>query len=86
MRVCRPGGRIFVDFRNGGNPYLRLRYWWHNLREAFTTRAYHLSQISGVFAANGFAIGEVWPIGPRLPFGSFAYLLEVTRPNIGSRP
>ncbi len=80
MRVCRPGGRIFLDFRNAANPYFRVRYWLHNLRGDFTIRAYHLSQIRGVFAAGGFEIIGKWPVGPLLPFGRSAYLLEVRRP------
>ena len=81
IRVCRPGGRVFVDFRNAANPYFRFRYWWHNLRADFTTRAYHLSQIRGLFAAGGFEFVGKWPIGPRLPLGHFAYLLEAKRPG-----
>ena len=83
MRLCRPGGRIFIDIRNRSNPYLRLKYWWHNRREDFPTRVYHLRQIGGVFASAGFRVVARHPVGPRFPFGAFAYLLEVRRPPAG---
>ena len=86
MRVCRPGGRIFVDIRNAANPYLRVKYWWHNRREDFPVRAYYLRRIAGAFASAGFRVVARHPVGPRLPFGAFAYLLEVRRPRPGASP
>ena len=80
MRICCPGGRIFVDIRNRANPILRLKYWWHNRRADFSTRAYHLRQIGGLFESSGFRVVARHRVGPGLPFGPFAYLLEVQRP------
>lgn len=81
MRICRPNGRIFLDIRNAANPLLRFRYWQHNRREDFTTRAYHMRQLSGLFATKGFCITRKIPIGPRLPFLSLGYVIEVTAPQ-----
>ena len=81
MRVCQPGGRIFVDIRNGANPALRAKYWRHNRRADFTTRGHHLRQIGGVFAAKGFSIVRQHRIGARFPLAALAYLLEVRAPR-----
>lgn len=81
MRICRPGGRIFIDIRNAGNPLLRLRYWRNNRREDFVTRAYHLRHLSGLFAAKNFRITRKMPIGPRFPLFTLGYVLEVRAPE-----
>ena len=81
MRVCRPGGRILLDIRNSGNPYLRLKYWWHNLWADFRTRTYYPRQIRRLFEAHGFEAVAQDPVGPRFPFGPVAYVLEVRRSN-----
>ncbi|MDA0747912.1 MAG: class I SAM-dependent methyltransferase [bacterium] len=84
MRICRPGGRIYLDIRNAANPYLRLRYWRHNRREDFVTRAYHIHQIRGAFASAGFQIVAKHSVGPRFPFCTLAYLLELQAPATNS--
>jgi len=81
-RVCRPGGRIFLDIRNGRNPWLRARYWWHNHREDFITRGHDLGRIRNAFLARGFGPVEVHTIGLRIPVMAWAYVLEATK----SRP
>jgi ubiquinone/menaquinone biosynthesis C-methylase UbiE len=81
MRICRPGGRIFVDIRNAGNPVLRYRYWRHNRREEFTTRGYHLRHLAGLFATKGFKITRKTAIGPKLPFLALGYFLEAQAPQ-----
>lgn len=79
MRVCRPEGRIFVDIRNRSNPYLRLKYWWHNRTADFRTRAYHARQLDDLFAASDFRVVARHAVGSRLPFGPFSYLFEARR-------
>lgn len=81
MRICKPGGRIFIDIRNGGNPLLRLRYWLHNRRENFVTRGYHLRQIGGTFATKGFHISRKTRIGSPIPLLALGYFLEATAPT-----
>lgn len=81
MRICRPGGRIFLDIRNGANPLLRLRYWHHNRRENFVTRGYHLRQLGGTFATKGFRITRKTRIGSPIPMMALGYFLEVSAPT-----
>ena len=79
MRVCRPGGRVFVDFRNGRNPVLKLRYGLHNLVADFTTRGYDFKQIAGSFETSGFDPVQVHVAARRVPIGTLAYLIEARK-------
>ena len=81
MRVCRPGGRVFVDFRNGRNPVLKLRYWLHNFLADFTTRGYDFRQIAGAFETSGFTPVQIHVALRRFPIGSLAYLVEAHKPG-----
>ena len=81
MRVCRPGGRVFVDFRNGRNPVLKLRYWLHNFLADFTTRGYDFRQIAGAFETSGFTPVQIHVAMRRFPIGSLAYLVEAHKPG-----
>ena len=79
MRVCRPGGRIWVDIRNAANPYLRVKYWCHNVFGDFPTRTHDLGQIQGIFTSQGFEILGRHRIGPGFPLGPPAFLIEARR-------
>ena len=79
MRVCRPGGRVLFDIRNGRNLLLRLRYGFHNLFADFTTRGYDLRQIRGAFASSGFETVHAHTVSRRFPFGIFSYLIEAKK-------
>jgi SAM-dependent methyltransferase len=77
MGVCRPGGRLIFDVRNGSNPLLWLRYAFHNLREDFTTRTHGLAWARDLCAANGFEVVRAEPVGPR--WMAWAYLVEARK-------
>ena len=77
MAVCRPGGRLVFDIRNGSNPLLRVRYALHNLRGDFSTRAHGLGRIRRLCAANGFEVLRAGPIGLR--WMPWAYLIEAVK-------
>ncbi|MSS70947.1 MAG: class I SAM-dependent methyltransferase [Candidatus Latescibacteria bacterium] len=77
MEVCRPGGRLIFDIRNGSNPLLRLRYALHNLRGDFSTRAHRLARIRRLCAANGFEIVRAEPVGLR--WMAWAYVVEAQK-------
>jgi len=78
-RVCKPGGRIFVDIRNGSNPWLRFRYWIHNLVGNFVTRGYVLASTARLLEQVGCRVVDTHPIGVRWLTGPAAFLLEAER-------
>jgi SAM-dependent methyltransferase len=77
MEVCRPGGRLIFDIRNGWNPILRVRYALHNLRADFTARTHSLARMRRLCAANGFEVVRAEPVGPR--WMAWAYLIEAVK-------
>lgn len=78
-RVCRPGGRLLVDIRNGANPALSFRYWLNNRRADFITRGFRLGKMKGLCHSLGCRMIDAHPIGALLPFGRAGYLLEIER-------
>jgi ubiquinone/menaquinone biosynthesis C-methylase UbiE len=78
-RVTAPGGRIIADIRNNGNLILRTRYWINNRLGGFVARGYDIRQISGLFEAQNCKIGTTHSIGPWLPFGPSAIVLEAEK-------
>ena len=78
-RICRPGGRVLMDIRNASNPLLRARYWHHNRKADFVTRAYHRRHITNQFESRGFELDGCDRIGPPIPFGALAFLLVMRR-------
>ena len=79
MRICKPGGRGIVDVRNGANPYIRLKYWWHRIWSDFPVKAYPLSQFVYVFEKEGFEIERIVSIGPSHSRLALAYLIQARR-------
>lgn len=79
MRICKHGGRGIVDVRNGLNPYIRLKYWWHGIWSDFPVRAYTLSQFVEVFEKEGFEIERIVPIGLPYSWLALAYLIQARR-------
>ena len=78
-RVTAPGGRIVADIRNNRNLILCLRYWAYNRSRGFVARGYDLHRIAGLFEAVGCEIRDTHPIGPWLPFGPSALVLEAVK-------
>jgi len=79
MIVCRPGGRLIVEIRNGENPYLRFKYWLHSRRYTFPTRAYRMSTIRPFLEAHGLRIVRVKALGILLRMTVFSYIIEAER-------
>lgn len=77
MEVCRPGGRLIFDIRNGWNPLLRVRYALHNLRGEFPTRTHSLARMRRLCAVNGLEVVRAEPVGPRRM--AWAYLVEARK-------
>lgn len=80
MAACGPGGRMIFDIRNKGNPYIRLKYWWHRRKRTFATHAYGRKEIRRLLERNGFVVRREVPVGPvyckAIPF---AYVIEAER-------
>ena len=73
VRVCKPGGKIVVDYRNGSNPIIHYRFKWR--REKY--RGSQLHQITfkhrdmrGAFEAEGCRVERLVPVA--LPLRSLA--------------
>ena len=80
MAACGPGGSMIFDIRNKGNPYIRLKYWWHRRKRTFATHAYGRKEIRRLLERNGFVVRREVPVGPvyckAIPF---AYVIEAER-------
>ena len=79
MTLCEPKGRIIFDIRNRENPYIRLKYWWHQRKKTFPTHTYDLEDIRLLLKQEGFVITRTIPIGIPLRYAAFAYLIEAQR-------
>ena len=77
MRVS--AGRVIVDIRNAGNPYLRARYWWHRRHATFPTIAYRSRDIAGVFESGGFTVEHAYPIGMANEWLAWGYVVVAVR-------
>lgn len=76
MLLCRVGGRLTVELRNGGNFYLRIRYLLHSLKGVFPTRVYRLEWVRRLLEGRGFRIVKVVPVGLPFRFAALSYLIE----------
>ncbi|HCQ02471.1 MAG TPA: hypothetical protein DIT99_18110 [Candidatus Latescibacteria bacterium] len=70
---------VIVDIRNGDNPYMRMKYWWHGRSADFSTVAYRLKDIESVFQSGGFRIEQAFPIGINLRPLAWGYILVGSR-------
>ena len=77
MRISN--GRVVVDIRNGGNPLVRVRYWWHRRTADFATVAYRLGDLHTIFNGGGFEIEQVHAIGSKNRFLAWGFLVVAVR-------
>ena len=73
MRIS--SGHVIVDIRNGDNPYMRMKYWWHGRHADFPTVAYRLRDIEPIFHSGGFQIEHSFPIGINLRPLAWGYVI-----------
>ncbi len=73
MRVSN--GKVIVDIRNGDNPLLRAKYWWHRRNATFATVAYRLRDISEIFETGGFKMLHAYPIGRDSKMMAWGYVV-----------
>ena len=81
MRIS--SDHVILDIRNGDNPYMRMKYWWHGRHADFPTVAYRWRYIEAVFHAGGFEIAHSLPIGidcRPLAWGYVIVAKQSTRP------
>ncbi len=79
MSLCKIDGKMVVDIRNGHNPYIRFKYWLHNRRGTFPTKAYRLDEICRIFEKAGFAVARKVPVGIPALSMAFAFVLEAVK-------
>jgi len=70
---------VIVDIRNGDNPYMRTKYWWHGRSADFSTVAYRLKDIDAVFQSGGFRMEQSFPIGIGLRLLAWGYVVVARR-------
>ena len=76
LTLCRPGGRIILDIRNGANWYMRIKYWRYMRKSTLSTLSYNIQDISSLLENNGFTITRIKAIGIPHKWTAFAYALE----------
>ncbi|MBT5876567.1 MAG: methyltransferase domain-containing protein, partial [Candidatus Latescibacteria bacterium] len=77
MRVS--DGKVIVDIRNGDNPVLVAKYWWHRRDATFATVAYRLRDITRIFQLGGFDIEHAYPIGLGNRLAAWGYVVVAER-------
>jgi hypothetical protein len=82
-RVCKSGGRIMFDMRNGLNPLVRMKYklvkYYDSTIDSSSLRMHTLKSIEAKVKSLGLMIDKKTPIG--FPRGTFApiVMLEVVK-------
>lgn len=84
VRVCRPGGRIYFDFRNTYNPLIYLGYklaFLHDPDIKVPLRTYTMGEIKAILLNLGIEKMSFIPLG--LSWGRFspAFLVIAERPS-----
>lgn len=79
-RMCRPGGKLMFDIRNGSNLFLKMKYKIFSRLEHFPIQGFTVSQIKKILQAANFEITAQIPIGA--PISVFAWgFVFIARPK-----
>lgn len=79
FRILKPGGKIFMDFRNQSNPVLNYRYKKNIKSGALTTYAHKKSDFDNILSELDVSHHSFQPIGSQLPFLAKGYLLTIEK-------
>ncbi|MFQ5900307.1 MAG: class I SAM-dependent methyltransferase, partial [Thermodesulfobacteriota bacterium] len=76
-RVLGPSGRIYLDIRNGDNPFIRWRYLQSSRKRILLVRGYRLNEFRERLKTIGLNVSRIEYIGFKTKTLALAYLLEI---------
>jgi len=74
-RICKPGGKIILDYRNKHNPLLRLKYLNNIFTGRITTHGHCLGDFSKIFDNLKIRILEKIPLGHKFKITAVGFML-----------
>ena len=82
-RVCKKRGKVIVDFRNGANPFLWLKYllapWYDATVKDLPLKTYRLNDLQSILEAAGFQITNKISLGFPVKAIAPIIILEATK-------
>jgi ubiquinone/menaquinone biosynthesis C-methylase UbiE len=74
-RICKPGGKIILDYRNKHNPLLRLKYLKNIFTGRITTYGHTLGNFSEIVNLLNIKILEKIPLGHKFKITAVGFML-----------
>ena len=75
VRVCRPGGRLVLDYRNERNPFMYYRFKWRRIKypnSSLNQITFKDSDIVQAFGEFGCRVDRRVPVPVFFPFAAIA--------------
>jgi len=63
FRICKPDGKIIIEFRNGANPFLKLKYYFSSISQNLTIKAYTKTEIKRLLQFSNYSSIKFIPVG-----------------------
>jgi len=80
-RICKPGGKIILDYRNKHNLLLRLKYLKNILAGSITTHGHSVRDFWKIFDHLNIKILEKIPLGHKFKITAVGFILILEKQN-----
>ena len=79
IRILKPSGKLFIDFRNKQNPLLNFKYKQNIKNQTLTTYAHRKSDFNNILTKLNVKNYQYKPIGNPIPFLAKGFLLIIEK-------